>query len=126
MNEKINITKKELLELLEESFDQGFGGYQELKDSTTKKILNKHLKNNKKNNKEITIADYNSSINIANYNKNVWNKDVWASSFSGTAFPMPSMTSALNSNDTSSFVVASTVGTSDNSIIHINPNIIYE
>ena len=135
MNEIINITKKELLELLAESFDQGFGGYQELKDSTTKKILNKHIKNNKKENKEISASAYNSSVNITNYNKNK-NKNVWATTFSGTPFPIevahlpsmipsmiPSMTSTTSSVDSiDSFVIASNAA--DN--FNVNPIIVYE
>jgi len=43
MKEMINIRRSDLIKLLEQSFDEGWGGYLDLKDATVERLLEEYL-----------------------------------------------------------------------------------
>lgn len=122
MQEQINISEKDLFLLLSESFDQGFGGYQELKESSVKKILNKYKKNKLK-----TVQKNSSTISKINSNGNYWKDSIWG--YSGTAFNIntPSTItssayfagSSLNDAADIKIVPSYTIGSATDSAQHI-------
>jgi len=61
----INLTKEDLLNLLKKSFEEGYGGFLDLKEEVVHGILDEYLKNNEQHpSLSTTTQDYYNNITL--------------------------------------------------------------